>query len=110
LCVDIQSNIIIAGSISRKTITPIYNTNTYSQEGVAGLQKVPTQLVIEKPRNLDPLPGQQIQTPVSSKKKDIMLGIISKDNLHISSFPINQDQLEVLEATNFWVLKGRNIK
>ena len=51
-------------------IIPVFNLNTYSLEGLAGQQKVSTQLIIEKTRNLYPLPSQQIQTPVPSGKKN----------------------------------------
>jgi len=93
-----------------KGLSPVFNPNTYSREGISGQQKVPTQLIIEKPRDLYPLPGQQIQTPVPSGKKDIMLGIISEDHLHISSFPITQARLDRLEAENYWVLKNQKIQ
>jgi hypothetical protein len=35
-----------------KQLSPVFNPNTYSVEGIAGQQKVPTQLVISKPRDL----------------------------------------------------------
>jgi len=43
-------------------------------------------------------------------KKDIILSIISEDNLHISSYLINQERLDKLEAQDWWVLQKRNIK
>ena len=93
-----------------KRLTPVFNPNTYSQEGVAGKKKVPTQLIFEKPRDLYPLPGQEIETPVPSGKKDIMLGIVSKDNLHISTFPITQGRFNRIEADDYWVLKNQDIQ
>lgn len=104
-----RSTIISYQNEIAKRLTPVFNLNTYSREGIAGQQKVPTQLIIEKPRDSYPLPGQQIQTSVPSGKKDITLAIISEDNLHISSFPITQARLDRLEAENYWVLKNQNI-
>jgi hypothetical protein len=105
-----RSTIISYQNEIAKGLTPVFNPNTYSRDGIAGQQKVPTQLIIEKPRDPYPLPGQQIRTSVPSGKKDIMLGIISEDNLHISSFPITQARLDRLEAENYWVLKNQNIQ
>ena len=99
-----RSTIISYQNEIAKGLTPVFNPNTYLRDGIAGQQKVPTQLIIEKPRDPYPLPGQQIRTSVPSGKKDIMLGIISEDNLHISSFPITQARLDRLEAENYWVL------
>jgi hypothetical protein len=105
-----RSTIISYQNEIAKGLTPVFNPNTYLRDGIAGQQKVPTQLIIEKPRDPYPLPGQQIRTSVPSGKKDIMLGIISEDNLHISSFPITQARLDRLEAENYWVLKNQNIQ
>jgi hypothetical protein len=105
-----RSTIISYQNEIAKRLIPVFNPNTYSLEGIAGQQKVPTQLIIEKPRDSYPLPGQQTQTSVPSGKKNIMLGIISEDNLHISSFPITQARLDILKAENYWVLKNRNIQ
>ena len=66
-----------------KRLTPVYNPNTYSVEGVAGKRKVPTQLVLEKPR--DPYPGQIMQTPASSGKRNIMLSVVTQDGLPLLS-------------------------
>jgi hypothetical protein len=93
-----------------KRLVPTFNPNTYSRKGVAGQKKVPTQIIIETPHDLYQLPGQQIQTPVSREEKNIMLGIITRNDLHISSYLINQNQLDKLEVENYWVLKGRNIR
>lgn len=98
------STIIFYQNEIAKQLIPVFNPNTYSLEGLAGQQKVSTQLIIEKTRNLYPLPGQQIQTPVPSGKKDIMIGIITKDGLHVSLFPITQARLDKLQAENYWVL------
>jgi hypothetical protein len=107
-----RSTIISYQNEIAKRLTPVFNPNTYSREGIAGQQKVPTQLIIEKPRDSYSLSGQKTQTsvPSASGKKDIMLGIISDDNLHISSFPITQARLDRLEAENYWVLKNQNIQ
>ena len=107
-----RSTIISYQNEIAKRLTPVFNPNTYSREGIAGQQKVPTQLIIEKPRDSYSLSGQKTQTsvPSASVKKDIMLGIISDDNLHISSFPITQARLDRLEAENYWVLKNQNIQ
>ena len=105
-----RSTIISYQNEIAKRLTPVFNPNTYSREGIAGRQKVPTQLIIEKPRDLYPLPGQQIQTPLPSGKKDIMIGIITKDGLHVSSYPITQTRLDRLEADKYWVLKNQNIQ
>lgn len=43
-----------------KRLTSVFNPNTFSREGVAGRNKVPTQLIIEKPRDLYPSNGQKI--------------------------------------------------
>jgi len=104
-----RSTIISYQNEIAKRLTPVFNPNIYSREGIAGRQKVPTQLIIEKPRDLYPLPGQEIQTPIPSNKKDIMLSIITKDGLHISSYPITKSRLDRLEADEYWVLKNQNI-
>lgn len=93
-----------------KQLSPVFNPNTYSVEGIAGQQKVPSQLVISKPRDLYTSPGQKMQTPVPSGRRDIMLGIITKDGLHVSSFPITQARLERIESDDFWVLQNQNIQ
>jgi len=77
---------------------------------MAGRKKAPTQVIVAKPCDLYPLPGQQIQTPPPSGKKDIMLAIITKDGRHISSYAINAKRFKRLEAENYWVLKKQNIK
>lgn len=105
-----RSTIISYQNEIAKRLTPVFNPNTYSREGIAGRQKVPTQLIIEKPRDLYPLAGQQIQTPLPTSNKDIMLAIITKDGLHVSSYSITQVRLDRLEADNFWVLKNQNIQ
>jgi len=92
-----------------KRLLPVYNPNTYSVAGIPGQQKVPTQLVFSKPRDPYPLPGQKSQTPASSGKRDIMLGIVTQDGLHISSYSITQKRLDRIEMENFWVLKNQDI-
>lgn len=92
-----------------KRLIPVYNPNTYAVAGMAGQRKVPTQLIVSKLRDTYPLPDQKSQTPAPSGKRDIMLGIVTKDGLHISSYPITQNRLDILEADSFWVLKNRDI-
>lgn len=87
-----------------KQLTPVYNPNTEAVLGIAGRQKVQSQLILSKPR---PLLGGK--SPVPSGKRDIMLGIITSDGLHISSYPITQDRLKRIEADNYWVLQNRDI-
>jgi len=87
-----------------KRLIPIFNPNTYSGESIAGQQKVLTQLIILETGDRFPLPGQKIQTPPPSGKRDIMRGIITKDGFHISSYPITEKQLKRLEADGYWVL------
>ena len=52
-----NSTIISYQNEIAKGLTPVFNSNTSSREGIAGQQKVPTQLIIGKPRDLYPLPG-----------------------------------------------------
>jgi hypothetical protein len=92
-----------------KNLTTVFNSNTYSVGGAAGKRKVPTQLIIAEPRDIYPLPGQEIQTPPPSGKRDIMLGIVREDGLHISSYPITQKRLNIIENDDFWVLKNQDI-
>jgi len=105
-----RSTIISYQNEIAKRLIPVYNPNSYAVEGMAGQQKVPTQLIFSKPRDTYPLLGQKSQTPAPSGKRDIMLGIVTKDGLHISSYPITQNRLKRIEADNFWVLKNQDIK
>jgi len=93
-----------------KKLIPVYNPNTYSKEGMAGQQKVPTQLIISPPRDTFPLPGQKSQAPPPSGKRDIMLGIITEDGLHITSYPITEVRLDRIKKDGYWVLKNQDIQ
>lgn len=106
---SLRNTIISYQNEIAKRLTPVFNPNTFSTEGVAGINKVPSQIIYEKPRDLYPLNGEPIQTPLPSGKKDIILTIISRDGKHITSYPITQTRLDKLEAEGFWVLKEQNI-
>ena len=81
-----------------KRLTRGTNPNTYSYEGMAGRKKVPTQVIVAKR-------GDQ-----PTGKKDTLVSIITKDGRHISSYAINENRSQRLEAENYWVLKKQNIK
>ena len=75
-----------------KSMSPIFDVNTKSVPGFAGVRKQDTELTIQ-----------------STKPNINIFGIIREDGMHILSFSITDDELKKIVNNDFWVLKDRNL-
>jgi len=102
-----RSTVITYQNEIAKKLIPVYNSKTKQYPGYAGTRRRETQLVVTP--SPEPLSGTPAPINVEVENRDIHLGIIREDGLHITTFPITLEKLAEIANDDFWVLKEQDL-